>query len=806
MLVLPHPLEKFRYDASKPSPNLAALSAHRLKPLLSAVIASREALLIVLGALLAFWFGVWYAHQFPLNDGFHQQYMVSALEYACTGTFGRAHPGPAWTAADQVAMQQINEFLAVRQLDYSCASFPSSHLVMTGILNGAEYRNGLAPIYLSFVYGLIWRMFGVHWAATYYVIGLTAALSFLAVYFCSRPFMPTIIACAVALAFLCSPIMAVHILNPRDSLKMPFIIAAAGLLIGAGTAPRRPFGFVLFACAIGVLVGIGYGFRPDLLFVLVPAALIIGLLGQLQLANLTARRCLTSIALRMLAIGGLIASFALAGFLPLWSDYADQAADTGAAFHVLAMGQLGTHNYSLFQSNSPDGEMYMYRNDFTSDVPIGVRVMEYAFRKDGADVVFQESGGPYDAYAKQYYLDLVRLIPADLLAHAIGAFVNLMTLPDSLLHRAPEPNLFRPDGPWQQAYDFAANSYLYDNVFLPLDRFYRVAGDWPPVLLFFANVLAFFGLLCLIGAKAGIRAAFAAIICFGAAIMIVSLDFEMRHMFYLYFLPLLAWTAVIWSAVRASASLIRTAWAEKDDIRLTREAALSGIGAALPVVGMVAATLLVVAAFSLGTLEAARVYQVAALRSVVADWVGRRTVAAQYKVSALPSGLINGRTIPPDMSKITLFSPMPLSVGGELPVNGRFRPHGDMGVVEVEFDGRMCHDRTVTVAGFANSNPPPEVLGTIAYLIPETFTVRLREKTDYLVSLPAFYYGTENHSTFFKWIELPTQDVPCVKGVKLVTQFKKSDILFDFFVPEDPAYLKRRDLYQRVLIPGLGSI
>jgi hypothetical protein len=45
-----------------------------------------------------------------------------------------------------------------------------------------------------------------------------------------------------------------------------------------------------------------------------------------------------------------------------------------------------------------------------------------------------------------------------------------------------------------------------------------------------------------------------------------------------------------------------------------------------------------------------------------------------------------------------------------------------------------------------------------------------------------------------------------VKDVSLVTEFKSSDVLFDFFIPADAATLKPDDLFQRVYLPGLGFI
>ena len=58
----------------------------------------------------------------------------------------------------------------------------------------------------------------------------------------------------------------------------------------------------------------------------------------------------------------------------------------------------------------------------------------------------------------------------------------------------------------------------------------------------------------------------------------------------------------------------------------------------------------------------------------------------------------------------------------------------------------------------------------------------------------------------FAGLEIDNQRIPCVKGVRLLKQFKQDDVLFDFLFPKDPAEVSRQDLFQQVLIPGLGYL
>ena len=98
-----------------------------------------------------------------------------------------------------------------------------------------------------------------------------------------------------------------------------------------------------------------------------------------------------------------------------------------------------------------------------------------------------------------------------------------------------------------------------------------------------------------------------------------------------------------------------------------------------------------------------------------------------------------------------------------------------------------------------------------AFAIREQFEVRIGRGGDFLAFLPAFFFAYHNlrgHSATLRYagIELETVNAPCVKDVSYLNEFRKTDVLFDFFVPEDPAALRTSDLFKRVYVPGFRSI
>src|SRR6266436_6228143 len=120
------------------------------------------------------------------------------------------------------------------------------------------------------------------------------------------------------------------------------------------------------------------------------------------------------------------------------------------------------------------------------------------------------------------------------------------------------------------------------------------------------------------------------------------------------------------------------------------------------------------------------------------------------------------------MPRIRVVSPMPLSRGGQRQSDGPIMGRVDMGVVAVDIDGRRCagHRVPVTMVGHYNAH--------------------------------------EWVKMYFDGVEVETRDLPCIRSVSFVSEFKRDDVLFDFVIPKDVSRVRRRDLYQQFYLPGLG--
>jgi hypothetical protein len=759
-----------------------------------------ELFIAILGTAIAFQIGYLYSASHPVNGSWAQLYMSSAVNYACTGHFGPVRWASNVTLADTVsALNQMNAFLSVSQLDFSCDSFPQHLLAPTSFFDGIDASNTEQPLYLILLYGVLWSWFGLHWAVTHFILGAVVALSFLSIYFCGRLFMPPLVIAAVSLLFLSSPFFLTNILSPRDALKLPFAIGISALLIGCGTSPRPPIRFLLFACIVGVAIGIGFGFRSDLLIFLFPAAFITSVLGQIQFREPSCKNGLRKkTAIRVSAVAVLILSFGIGAWMPLANDryFHEHYADMG--YHPMVMGQLRITNPDLFQSHDDSdrgiamSSTYMFRNAFNNDLSVGVRIMEYASRRYGENVEFAQRA--YWTYAKRYYLDVISYIPADLVSGGIGAFINLMTLPANLLRRQSLTLVDRGAEPWLTAYGVARDTTFARFFVRPMDHLYLDWQTWSLEAVFFVNLTITFVFLCLVNRRLGFRSVVATVALLGTALSVVSLKFEMRHMFYIYAFSTVVWGSAIWLVLRSSAIAANSVF-DRFHKRPYRPPLADFIGwlrMIAPSAKWVAGLALIISTGVYGCLLVARSYQENSIRSLIDDWLKRETVPSSWDVIEQKPGL----------SFIRVKSAMPTSAGGLRAADAPVTPTVAMGVVAIEFDGKACADRVVRVAAVGTSVPDLDT----SFRLLEAFSVPFSDHEDRVAFLPAFYYRLQTTTMTFAGIEVYTQDVACVKSVKFVKEFEKGDLLFDFFVPRDVKKLRPDDLFQRVYIPGLGFI
>ncbi|HOH28940.1 MAG TPA: hypothetical protein PLC40_04645 [Candidatus Hydrogenedentes bacterium] len=137
--------------------------------------------------------------------------------------------------------------------------------------------------YMLYTVGYIWKIFGVSWKSLAILILVMLGISAFAVYGISRLAMPVPWSIFVALAFTWNSAVYSQMPLFRDFSKAPFILVTVFLLARSVKKRLALRDYLITAALIGVVLGVGMGFRTDML-ILVPLSIVVLLTCRLQRA------------------------------------------------------------------------------------------------------------------------------------------------------------------------------------------------------------------------------------------------------------------------------------------------------------------------------------------------------------------------------------------------------------------------------------------------------------------------------------------------------------------------------------------
>jgi hypothetical protein len=339
-------------------------------------------------------------------------------------------------------------------------------------------------------------------------------LTGIALYLLFRLVGPPIVAGAAALIFASSPSNLTALLSLRDYSKAPFALLALGILGAALLHARSLRTASGLAMAYGLVVGIGFGFRTDLL-IMAPFGIIVF------------ATCLpgawTDHWRRNLAAGVVVAAAFAAAGAPALRGLKSAG---GCQYHYALLGLTTPLSHAL------NVEQTIYRfGDHLLDTFVDLKVGDYAQRN--LDLAAPNLCVPdYDLASGKLFFQLARTFPADLV---VRAYLSLI---DILRDAAVLPSL--PSGYGH----LAVISPLFDRLD-PLTHSIRLAG---PLVTAFAV-----GAVWSVEPRLGLALAVTVLFLGGYP----AIQFEDRHWFHLRFLPwwsALAIVAVFWSARGSSLS------------------------------------------------------------------------------------------------------------------------------------------------------------------------------------------------------------------------------------------------------------
>jgi hypothetical protein len=359
----------------------------------------QEALIALLVFAAASWWGTSY-WQLSLKAGrepqFYQMYFEPAVMVACGHGFVIAHPAPA----------PLVDFLQRKVNTFSCDQVAGKLDLSTRYLFQGAWR------YLMYAVGITWRMVGVSWTRMGPLFGVLFGLTIVAAYGAFRLLMNRWLAVAGAFVLSVSTLHVTNLPHLRDYSKAPFTLAAVFLLGLLVKLRVRRATVITLAAAYGLVLGIGYGFRTDLL-VNVPAILVVLLL----FLEGGVRRHL---ATKLLGVGAFFVAFLVTAW-PILSVVNEKG---GGQYHVVLLGMTLPYDEALRVQPAPYDLAQVYE-----DMYVGRTTLAYAARvhPEWREMIYFTH--EYDLATRAYLREIVSRFPSDIVTRALASTLAITETP-----------------------------------------------------------------------------------------------------------------------------------------------------------------------------------------------------------------------------------------------------------------------------------------------------------------------------------------------------------------------------------------
>lgn len=438
--------------------------------------------------------------------------------------------GRGMIVPEALDVQQLDAFLAFESSSFSPDALPDD-IAGVHLFISSSNSFSLSHWLLFYSIGWCWRIFGISHDALRFLCAFFYGMTAVALYALFRLGMGRIVAIAGTLIVMALPPFLSMAPMLRDFSKAPFIlmfIAVAGALLKERHTGKK---LLQYGVLMGALVGIGYGFRQDMLICL-PVALFVALVAPLQ-GNW---KWLCRLGTPFLVAG----IFFVTALPPLVGVRSDS-------------GSVSTH--TLFQGLSRQAEQEMGFGDASydlllrpSDTEVHAVVNAHARMRGCTDSMDFYLSPAYGRVGRQIFLEWARTFPADLFARglaSIEATTRLSTL-------AVEYHGYKP---------FAASA---------LGRKFAPYYEW-----YHQHIERFGALIILMAlfviAVRNIRLAVGTTLILAWFMAYPNLLFQLRHAFHLSFVTPWAALFLVASAGRFALAVLRAARSRTSSLRGTKQ-------------------------------------------------------------------------------------------------------------------------------------------------------------------------------------------------------------------------------------------
>ena len=365
------------------------VQVYRREPIASLVPNRTELAIALLIFCIGTWIGVRAVQTFRSSGGaqyFYQSDFGPAVMLAC----GREFLDPDTQNAPALAA-----FLLQQTDSLACRDLPS--VIPVAAMNAFQRSSR----YLEVAVALIWKLTGVSWSRLAILPGLLFGAVATLTYGVLRLAMSRAVALVALLPSVTSTPNFMQVPQVRDYAKGPFLLAVVlimGLVVLGPADRRRVYAWSLLA---GAVVGVGLGFRTDLVIAVLPFALALAVLVPPALP----------IRARIVAIAMFLLSFVVVS-LPVLRGLSGG----GNHGHVILLG-LGADFDGPLRIDPP---VYEFGGRYVDSLPF-TTINSHAIRVGRRKHAAEAASTDYERAAAAYLGQIAASFPADLMTRVVAA-------------------------------------------------------------------------------------------------------------------------------------------------------------------------------------------------------------------------------------------------------------------------------------------------------------------------------------------------------------------------------------------------
>jgi hypothetical protein len=386
---------------------------HRTESILTTIGPRRAdaAIALAIFSLSSIVGGVYVAHFVRSGNHpfFYQSYFEPAVMTACGRGFlvSPAPPPPA-----------LDAFLHERTDRFSCDELPRDLKVGTAGLYQRPWR------YLLTTVAIAWMVLGISWSGLVPLFGVLFGATTALVYVLSRLIVGRVAAAACAAALCLSPVQLENLPNLRDYAKAPCTVALVAILIALVVRRWRTRDVLLLSLSYGLVMGVGYGFRTDVLVDIPPFLITVALFlpdGVLR-----------HVPVKIGSIALCTAGFVAAG----WPIISSVTSGGGCQWHFSLLGLTSPFDDALGVTGGAYGFGHLFKDEY-----LWATISSYANRMRPDLGYIEYCSHEYDVASGEYLRRIVMMFPADIVTRAYASTLHVLAVP---LHRVPALSVVGP--------------------------------------------------------------------------------------------------------------------------------------------------------------------------------------------------------------------------------------------------------------------------------------------------------------------------------------------------------------------------